>query len=59
MMVPMKANHCWPMDFMSDALMCGCRFKTFNVVDDFNREVLAIEIDQNLPAARVVPVLDE
>lgn len=38
--------------------MCGRRFRTFNVIDDFNREVLAIEIDLNLPAPRVVRVLD-
>lgn len=33
-------------------------FRTFNVVDDFNREILAIEIDLNLPAARVIRVLE-
>ncbi len=43
---------------MSDALLCGRRFRTFNVVDDFNREVLAIEVDLNLPAPRVIRVLD-
>jgi putative transposase len=43
---------------MSDSLFCGRRFRTFNVVDDFNREVLAIEIDLNLPAPRVVRVLE-
>ena len=43
---------------MSDALWCGRRFRTFNVVDDFNREVLAIEVDLNLPASRVVRVLE-
>ncbi|MCF2030885.1 integrase core domain-containing protein, partial [Escherichia coli] len=32
--------------------------RTFNVVDDFNREALSIEIDLNLPAQRVVRVLD-
>jgi putative transposase len=42
----------------SDALWCGHRFRTFNVVDDFNREVLAIEVDFNLPAARVVRTLE-
>lgn len=46
------------MDFMSDALMCGRRFRTFNVVDDFNRESLAIEVDLNLPAPRIIRVLD-
>lgn len=43
---------------MSDALWDGPRFRTFNVVDDFNREALAIVIDFNLPAARVVRELD-
>jgi putative transposase len=52
------ANQTWSMDFMSDALMCGRRFRTFNAVDDFNRESLAIEVDLNLPAPRVIRVLD-
>lgn len=43
---------------MHDALVCGRRFRTVNVVDDFNREALSIEIDLNLPAQRVVRVLD-
>lgn len=43
---------------MSDALWCDRRFRTFNVVDDFNREGLAIEVDFNLPAARVKRTLD-
>lgn len=56
--VPAMINQCWSMDFMSDSLMCGRRFRTFNVVDDFNREALAIEVDLNLPASRVVRVLE-
>lgn len=56
--VPERMNEGWSMDFMSDALWNGRRFRTFNVVDDFNREVLAIEIDLNLPAARVIRVLE-
>ena len=51
-------NECWSADFTSDALWGGQRFRTFNVVDDFNREALAIEVDFNLPAARVVRTLD-
>lgn len=43
---------------MHDALVCGRRFRTFNVVDDLNREALSIEIDLNLPAPRVVHVLN-
>jgi len=43
---------------MHDALACGRRFRTFNIVDGFNHEALSIEIDLNLPAQRVVRVLD-
>lgn len=57
--VPSKPNDTWSIDFMSDALWSGRRFRTFNVLEDFNREALRIEIDTNLPAARVVRVLDE
>ena len=56
--VPERMNQGWSMDFMSDALWNGRRFRTFNVVDDFNREALCIEIDLNLPAARVVRALE-
>ena len=57
--VPATANLCWSVDFMSDVLMSGQRFRTFNVLDDFNREALAIEVDTTLPAARVVRVLEQ
>ncbi|HBC0359489.1 TPA: IS3 family transposase, partial [Citrobacter farmeri] len=56
--IPEALNQCWSIDFMHDALVCGRRFRTFNVVDDFNREALKIEIDLNIPAQRVVRVLD-
>nr|CBX81212.1 probable Pol polyprotein [Erwinia amylovora ATCC BAA-2158] len=56
--VPASLNQSWSIDFMHDALTCGRRFRTFNVVDDFNREALAIEIDFKLPAQRVIRVLD-
>ena len=56
--VPLVANPCWSVDFMSDTLFDGRRFRTFNVLDDFNREALAIEIDLNLPAMRIIRVLD-
>ena len=56
--VPLTINGCWSMDFMSDSLFCGRRFRTFNIVDDFSREALAIEVDIGLPSARVVRVLE-
>ena len=54
----MFADQSWSVDSMHDALVCGHRFRTFNVVDDFNREALSIEIDLNLPAQRVIRILD-
>lgn len=47
------------MDFMSDALVSGRKYRTFNVIDDFNREALCIAIDTSLPAARVIRELDQ
>ncbi|HEU4607157.1 MAG TPA: IS3 family transposase [Chitinophagaceae bacterium] len=51
-------NQSWSMDFMSDSLVCGRKFRTFNVIDDCSREVLAIEIDTSLPAPRIMRTLD-
>lgn len=56
---PEAINQSWSINFTHDALVCGRRFRTFNVVDDFNREALAIEIDLNIPAQLVVRVLDK
>lgn len=56
--VPACINQCWSADFMSDALWCGRRFRTFNIVDDFNREILGIDIDMNLQARRIIRTLD-
>ena len=58
LVVPPCANGCWSIDFMHDALTSGQRFRTFNVLDDFSRECLAIEVDTSLPALRVLRVLD-
>ena len=55
---PCTMNKKWSMDFMSDALTDGRKFRTFNLIDDFNREALALEADTSLPAMRVVRVLE-
>lgn len=56
---PERPNHVWSADFMSDSLYGNTRFRTFNVLDDFNREALAIEIDTSLPSARLVRVFEQ
>ncbi len=57
--VPHAANQCWSMDFMHDQLADGRSFRLFNVIDDFNREALAMDVDLSLPAERVVRALDQ
>ena len=56
---PEKINQVWSIDFMSDSLWDGRRFRLLNIIDDFNREVLAIEIDTSLPSLRVIRVLSK
>ena len=51
-------NQSWSMDFMSDSVVSGRRFRTFNVMDDCSREALAIEIDTSLSAKRVIRTLE-
>jgi putative transposase len=43
---------------MSDALLNGRRFRTFKVVDDFNRQALHIEIDTSITSMRLVRILE-
>ena len=57
--VETRANRLWSIDFMSDVLYAGRRFRTFNVLDEGVREVLAIEIDTSIPSERVVRVLEQ
>jgi putative transposase len=59
LVVPAQANQTWSLDFMSDSLSNGRAFRTLNVIDDYNREALWIEIDTSLPAERVVKVLEQ
>lgn len=56
--MPEGANERWSMDFMADSLATGRSFRTFNVVDDFTRECVAIEVDTSLSGERVTRVLD-
>ena len=53
-----RLNERWSLDFMHDTLQCGRRIRTLNIVDDFTRECLAIEVDTSLSGHRVARVLD-
>ena len=56
--IPIRPNQRWSMDFVSDALTDGRKFRSLNIVDDYNRECLAAEVDTSLPGARVIRVLE-
>ena len=55
---PDQYLHTWSMDFMSDALTDKRKIRIFNVIDDYNREALAIEVGLGFPSERVIRVLD-
>ena len=57
--VPGRPNLVWSMDFTADRLGDGRAFRLLNVLDDFNREGLDIEVDFSLPAERVIRSLNQ
>lgn len=57
--VPVAVNQVWSIDFMSDSLADGRLLRTFNVIDDYNREGLAIDVDLSLPSERVIRSLEQ
>ena len=58
LIVPESPNLSWSMDFMHDSLADSRSYRLFNVIDDFNREALGMEIDISLPAERVIRSLE-
>ena len=56
--VPEKPNEVWSTDFMHDQLGDGRSYRLLNIIDDFNREGLGIEVDFSLPAERLIRTLD-
>ena len=56
--VPNDRNISWSMDFVSDVLTNGRRFRVLNIIDDFNREAIAMEIATSMPAERVINILE-
>jgi putative transposase len=56
---PQAINETWSMDFMHDQLADGRSYRVFNVIDDYSREGLCIEVDLSLPLTRVARALDQ
>jgi putative transposase len=59
LLAPAALNATWAVDFMSDTLYDGRRFRTLNVLDEGNREALAVEVATSIPGRHVVAVLDQ
>ncbi len=57
LIVPGGINEGWSINFLSNSLVDGKRFRVLNTIDDSNRESLAVEVDTSLPALRVIRVL--
>jgi putative transposase len=57
LVIPTTINQTWSMDFTSDALSNKTKFRSFNIIDDYNREILFIESDYSLKSSRVLWVL--
>jgi len=56
---PIQPNICWSMDFMTDVLCSGQKFRTLNIMDDYNRQALLIEPAFNLPSSEVTRLVDK
>lgn len=56
--VPDQLNHTWSMDFVTDVLENKRRFRAFNVLDDYNREAIHVEVDFSLTSNRIIWVLN-
>ena len=56
---PSAPNKCWAIDFSSDRLSNGTRFRTLNIIDEFNREALGIEVDVSIASERVIRTLEQ
>lgn len=56
--VPKYLNHTWSMDFMQDRLENGRKIRLFNVIDDFNRQALCVEVESSFKSCNILWVLN-
>lgn len=57
--MPENMNMSWSMDFVSDVLTNGRRFRVLNIIDDFNRQAVAMEVGLSMPAEKVINTLED
>ena len=58
LVVPAHAGETWSMDFMSDVLTSKRKFRTLNIIDDYNREAIVVEAAYTMPATSVTRILE-
>jgi len=58
MPLPKRTNERWSMDFVTDSIVTGRRFRALTIIDNYSRECPAIEVDTSIGGRRVVGVLD-
>ena len=56
---PISPNDTWSIDFVSDCLECGRKFRVLNILDDFDRTAIGQEISMSMPADRVIRILEK
>jgi len=56
---PDGPNQIWSIDYMSDSLWDGRKFRLLNIIDDYKREALHMEIDTSIPSLRLVRILNQ
>lgn len=59
LITPASPNQTWSIDFVSDTLVNGRKFRVLNILDDFNRSAVAQEISMSMPAERVIKILEK
>ena len=59
LVAPAGLNQIWALDFMADALYGGRAFRTLNLIDEGNRQVLGIEVAHSIPSLRVIRVMEQ
>lgn len=48
----------WSIDFVSDSLSCGRKFRVANIIDDFNREAVGMEAAMSITSSRLIRMLE-
>lgn len=58
LVIPKAPLKTWSLDFMSDVLTNKRKFRTLNVIDDYNRQAIAVEVAHSVPATTVTGLLE-